>query len=177
MTTQSYLLPLQKVKEKTAGKSVPARKENEMSIDSNMMPYVQIAAFCQSVLQETNGSLSLIRLMDRYPVIGPGKEMQPTTINLTLVVVLKAGNMEGSATMTVKPQKPDGSAMPPMNVPVLFEGKERGVGLVTQIGLLINEAGLYWFDVLIDEVPLTRIPLRILYQQGQQITIVPPQAT
>ena len=148
-----------------------------MSVDTTVAPYVQIAAFCQTALQENNGALSLIRLVDRHPVVGPTKEMQPTTVNLTLVVVLKSGNMTGSATLTIKPTKPDGTPLPSMNAPVLFEGMERGVGLVTQMGLLVNEGGLYWFDVLIEQVLLTRIPLRILYQQSQQITIGPAQAT
>lgn len=148
-----------------------------MSTDTAMTPYVQIAAFCQTVLNES-GVVSLIRLIDRYPVVGQTKEMQPATINLTLAVVLKSGNMTGSATLTIRPTKPDGSSMPSMNVPVLFEGMERGVGLITQMGLVVNEAGLYWFDVLIDEeVLLTRIPLRILYQQGQQITLAQPPTT
>jgi hypothetical protein len=146
-----------------------------MSASFSVTPYVQVAAFCQTVLHEANGSLSLIRLMDRYPVVGATKEMQPTTVNLTLVVILKSGNMEGSAAMAIKPTKPNGGEMPAINVPVLFEGKERGVGLVTQIGLVLTEGGLYWFDVLIDEVPLTRIPLRILYQQAPQVTIAPQQ--
>jgi hypothetical protein len=144
---------------------------------SAMMPYVHVAAFCQTVLQEANGGLSLIRIVDRQLVVGESKEMQPSTVNLTLVVVLKAGNMQGSATLTIQPSKPDGSMMPAMNVPVLFEGNERGVGLVTPIGLVVNEMGLFWFEVQVDGVTLTRIPLRILYQQQQQITIGPPAAS
>src|SRR5262245_38494272 len=124
-----------------------------MSNSMSVIPYVQVAAFCQTALSEAQGMLSLIRLMDRYQVVGPTKDMQPTTVNLTLVIVLKSGNMQGSATMTVRPIKPDGSQMPPLNATVLFEGLERGVGLVSQIGLVVNDAGLYWFEVLIDEVP------------------------
>ncbi|HUA83480.1 MAG TPA: hypothetical protein VMB85_06435 [Bryobacteraceae bacterium] len=149
-----------------------------MSVDTSMTPYVHVAAFCQTALNEANGVLSLIRLIDRYPIVGQTKEMQPTTINITLAVVLKSGNMTGSATLSIKPMKPDGNPMPPLNVPVLFEGMERGVGIITQMQLALTEPGLYWFDVFIDEVVLlTRIPLRILYQEGQQIILSQPPTT
>lgn len=143
-------------------------------MSTEMMPHVQIAAFCHTVLQEANGTISLIRITDRHLIQGTTPELQPTTINLTLVVILKSGNMECSSTMTICPYDPDENALPMMKMPVLFEGKERGVGLISQMALGITKHGLYWFNVLIEEVLLTRIPLRILYQQGQQVSIVPP---
>lgn len=148
-----------------------------MADEMAVTPYVQIAAFCQTAIQEPNGILSIIRITDRHQIVGPTKELQPTPINLTLVVILKSGNMQGSATMNIRPATPSGGQLPQASVPVLFEGLERGVGVVTQMGMLVSEAGLYWFDVLIDDVLLTRIPLRILYAQGQQIGFAPPPAT
>lgn len=144
---------------------------------TGMTPYVQIAAFCHTVLREASGGMSLIRIADRHLIQGGTPEMQPTTINLTLAVILKSGNMEGSATMTIRPNDPDETPLPAIQMPVLFEGRERGVGLVSQMSLMAKKPGLYWFDVLIDGVLLTRIPLRILYHQAPQISIVPPQAT
>lgn len=141
------------------------------------MPFVHIAAFCQTALQEANGSLSLIRVTDRHMVQGSTPALQQVTVNLTLVIVLKAGNMEGSATLTVRPVDPDGKELPAIKMPVLFEGKERGVGLITQIGLVAKTVGLFWFDVLIEDTLLTRIPLRILYQQAPRISIAQPPTT
>lgn len=140
-----------------------------MPENMSITPWVQIAAFCQTTLQEANGAMSIIRLVDRHLVVGSTEEMQPTTVNLILIIVLKSGNMQGSATMTVAAVDPNGEGLPPLKIGVLFEGLERGPGLVTQIGLVVKDAGLYWFDVLIDGVLLTRIPLRILYQQAHQI--------
>ena len=139
-----------------------------------MGPYVQVAAFCQTVLREANGNMSVIRIVDRHPIVGPTEEMQPTSVNLTLVIVLKSGNMQGPSTMTIVPVDPNGKRLPEIKTPVLFEGMERGVGLVTELTFLVSEAGLYWFEALIDGVELTRIPLRILYQQGQKIQVGPP---
>ena len=41
-----------------------------MPQDDSMRPYVQIAAFCKTVLREANGNLSIIRIVDRHPVMG-----------------------------------------------------------------------------------------------------------
>ena len=55
-----------------------------MPQDDSMRPYVQIAAFCKTVLREANGNLSIIRIVDRHPVMGTTEEMQPTSVSLTL---------------------------------------------------------------------------------------------
>lgn len=148
-----------------------------MAENMSVTPYVQVAAFCQVALREAEGNLSLIRVADRQLVVGETKEMQPFNVQLTLVVILKSGNMQGSATLTVRPETPSGAQLPAFNSTVLFEGLERGVGIVSPVAFFVQETGLYWFDVLVDEVLLTRIPLRILYQQGPQISIGPPPSS
>jgi hypothetical protein len=140
-------------------------------------PYVQLAAFCQTALQEPNGILSVIRITDRFQIVGQTAELQSGQVNLTLAVVLKSGNMQCSSTMTIRPTSPNGIQMGEVKVPVLFEGQERGVGVITQIAMVVKETGLFWFDVLIDGVMLTRIPLRILYFQGRQTGSPPPPTT
>lgn len=139
--------------------------ENEESY----LPLVQVAAFCQLALPDAQGSLSLIRLIDRLPVMGTADEMQPQIIQgITLAIVLKAGFMRGKATLKVVPNTPSGAQMPASETSVLFEGEERGVAFVTPMGFVANEEGLYWFDVLINDVRLTRIPLRVIYQKIRQ---------
>ena len=145
-----------------------------MPHDESMGPYVQIAAFCETVLREANGNISIIRIVDRHQIVGPTEEMQQTTVNRTLALILKSGNMQGANTMTIVPVDPNGNRLPEIKNPVLFEGMERGVGLVADVAFAVKEAGLFWFEVLIDGVQLTRIPLRILYQQGQQRQAGPP---
>jgi len=145
--------------------------------EHSVTPYVQLAAFCNTTIQEANGNISIIRIADRYQIVGETPELQSGQVNLTLAVILKSGNMQGSSTLTIRPITPTGTQLPEVKVSVLFEGLERGVGLITQMGLAVKETGLFWFDVLIDGVELTRIPLRILYVQGRQIGSLPPQAT
>ena len=123
-------------------------------------PYVQVATFCQSALQESNGTLSLIRVTDRVAVPGTTPEMPPTQIqNLTLVIVLKSGEMRGRCnvkiTTTINEQ-----SMGELSIPVLFEAEDRGVGIVLPTGMMAKDEGIYWFTVSIEGGGiLTRIPL------------------
>jgi hypothetical protein len=103
--------------------------------------------------------------------------MAPTPIqNLTLVIVLKAGFMRGrysiKLTTTINEQ-----LIGEVELPVLFEGEDRGIGIILPIAFIAKEEGVYWFDVSLVEglVPLTRIPLRVMYQRLPQFG--PPPAT
>ena len=60
--------------------------------------------------------------------------------------------------------------MPEQEFPTLFEGRDRGVGIVAQIGFILDEEGLYWIDVFFREAIVTRIPMMVLYQMVAQIS-------
>jgi hypothetical protein len=135
-----------------------------------MRPFVQIAAICAAPLQEANGTLSLVRILDRIPVQGFTDDMVPQPLQqFALVVVLKSGAMKGKFHMKIVPETPSGKRLDGPTMSVLFEGDERGVAAVMPVPLVAEEEGLYWFDVFIEQEVLTRIPLRIMYQKIQPI--------
>ena len=134
-------------------------------------PYLQVAVLCEKALQEQDGVLSLIRIVDRITTtaIGPDApaEMPPVPVNLTAVIVLKAGQARGRYGLRIGLEAPSGlDAGPDVHLPVFLEGEDRGVNLVVAVNLQAEQEGLYWFNVFFgdDEVLLTRIPLRIVYQ-------------
>jgi len=133
-------------------------------------PWVATALLCERVLHEADGVLSLIRVIDRvtHSAVGPQPplEMPPVEIDLWAVIVLKSDEARGRHTVTVRPEKPSGEQMAATELPVLFEGEERGAAVVLNLKLALDQEGLYWFDVILDEQPtrLTRIPLRLVYQ-------------
>ena len=94
--------------------------------EESYKPQLQIATFCQSALQEINGSLSIIRLIDRHMIQGSQPEMLPTNIETTLVIVMKSGFMRGKAMIGVQCNTPSGKQLPMIQLPVLFEGEDRG---------------------------------------------------
>lgn len=134
--------------------------------DHPMRPFVQVACICQTPIQDVNGFFSIIRIMDRLPVGGPTDEMAPQPLNqLSLVIILKAGEMSGKYKLRIIPHTPSGNSLPAVETQVLFERDERGIVLATPLMMVATEEGLYWFDVMIEAEVLTRIPLRVIYQK------------
>lgn len=139
-------------------------------------PYLVAASFCDKVLQEADGVLSLIRLVDRWNIVGPTATMSPTVIQGTLVVLFKSGIARTSAQLTVTPISPGNARLQPIVAPLLFEGDdERGAGIVLPIGFPVQEPGLYWFEVALavtggEPEIMTFIPMRIVYLQTGSMT-------
>jgi uncharacterized protein DUF6941 len=136
-------------------------------------PWVQVAAFCQTAIKEANGALSIIRVLDRLGLAGMTPEMQPQPLQLTMVLILKSDEMRGQYRANIRCTSPLGNVTTGPEMPFLFEGEDRGIQLVLPTGVLASEPGLYWFDVLIENEIVTRVPLRVLYQRIQ----LPPGMT
>lgn len=128
--------------------------------------YLQIAVFCEKVLQEADGVISLIRVVDRFTVRGASAEMGNHVLKFTIVILFKSGFLRGKQKIHIRPLSPNKRELPAMEIPTLFEGDEdRGNGTIANIDFVVNEEGLYWFDVFLNEELVTRMPLRVLYQQ------------
>ena len=131
-------------------------------------PYLATAIFCEKVLHEKDGVLSAIRIVERINVsagAGAPDEMPSVPVQLTALLMFKSGFMRGKGTVTLTPQSPSVKRMPEAKFPALFEGEDRGVNLVVNVGLQAEEEGLYWFDVCFEQELVTRMPLRVLYQR------------
>jgi uncharacterized protein DUF6941 len=127
---------------------------------------LQIAAFCEKVLFETNGVVSLIRIVDRFNVNGPTPEMAPASLTFFLVVAFKAGFVRGKHIIRVIPLSPGNVDLPAIEMPQFFEGDDdRGVMVAAQMNFLVKEEGLYWFRVYFENALVTQMPLRVVYQQ------------
>jgi hypothetical protein len=146
-----------------------------MATESQDGPFVSVACICQSPLRETSGHLSLIRIMDRIPVVGSEPQMQPQPItNLALVVVLRSGVLRESYAVRIKTIAPDGQKIQETEMNVLFEGEDRGPAIIAPLALVVTQTGLYWIEVFLEERLLTRIPLRVQYQRVQGLPFLHP---
>lgn len=132
-------------------------------------PYLVAALLCERVLQEKDETISVIRMVDRIVVtvnaLGSPETIPPTPVNLNALISLKSGSARGRGTVKWRVETPSGLKLPDQLLPVLFEGDDRGVNLIVALNLVIDQEGVYWFHVLLEEKLLTRIPLRILYQR------------
>jgi hypothetical protein len=142
-------------------------------------PYVEIAAFCHTALMEANGQLSVVRVIDRLsvpiPKLPPGATLPPGVslpvppAQITLVIVLKSGFYKGKGTIRIQPKSPTGQDLPLAQFPAFFEGDERGVQIILPMAIVLQEEGLYWFEVGLENpaMVLTKVPLRVIHQEVQ----------
>jgi len=139
-------------------------------------PFVQAACFCDTVLQETAGVFSLIRVVDtvEQSATGPNPphEMPAFTIRLKMVIMLKSGSALGRRDLKIVPQLPTKETKDPLIYSVHFEGEEKGHNFLIDFGFTLEHEGVYWFKIYIadenEENILTSIPLRAKY--NRQIT-------
>jgi hypothetical protein len=53
-----------------------------------------------------------------------------------------------------------------MDFPVLFEGDDRVPAISFEVkNWIVDQEGLYWWDLYLNEELVTRMPLRVMYQR------------
>lgn len=132
-------------------------------------PYLQAGCFCETVIEDKTGALSLIRIIDTltHTEAGPAppEELVPFPFALKMVLMLKSGKARGRANLRIVPEMPTGASLDPVTLTVHFEGEEKGQNVITNVALTFEHEGLYWFKVYLDDTVLTAIPLRIRYNR------------
>lgn len=137
-------------------------------------PYLNAALLCEKVLQERDGVLSIIRVVDRFTImaisagVSAPESLPPGIVNFHVVVVLKSGLFKGTAPIKLIFHSPSGQTIGETTTDVFFEGDDRGINLVSPQQMQVTEDGLYWIDVLCAGELFTRIPLRVIYQRVNQ---------
>lgn len=136
-----------------------------MSIEDG--PYLAAALLCEKVLVEKDEVLSAIRIVDRIIHTARAEIMPPLNVDLRLLLVFKSGPAHGSRNVTVRLAQPSGRVQQPVMLPIFLEGGDgdRGANLLIEVRFQALEDGLYWFDILLNEELITRVPLRIVYQR------------
>lgn len=132
-------------------------------------PYLNVATFCELVIEDKAGVLSLIRIVDRMEITAQGtavpEEMPPQIINWFLVLLLKSGMAKGSHEIKILPELPSGITITPFIFSVHLEGGNRGQNVVSRLGMKIEEPGIYWFKIYVDDQFYTQVPLEVIYSR------------
>jgi len=131
-------------------------------------PYLKAALLCQDVIEDKQGVLSLIRVVDRFQqlAVGPGApaEMPPMNIAVYAVLMFVAGEARGSHEVNLTLRRPSGLANELASSTILLEGEDRGANIIAQMQLQLTDQGLHWIEVRLDQnVLLTRMPLRVVF--------------
>lgn len=132
-------------------------------------PYLTTATFCEQVLQEATGVISLIRIVDRMTITSTGadapEEMPPAQLNWTLVITLKSGDARGSHPVKIVPQLPSGETKSPLIMSVHLEGDNKGQNIISRMTMDLEMPGIYWFNIYVDDQLLTKVPLEVIYSR------------
>lgn len=138
-------------------------------------PYVSVAAFCQTALLESTHQLSMIRIVDQLTIQVPkfppgftlpqGITVPVPTAQITMVIVLKSGIYEGKATIKMQPKSPTGKDLLLAQFPTLLQGREQGIQVIMPMAIVFQEEGVYWFEITLDDLLLTKVPLRIMHTE------------
>jgi|1186.fasta_scaffold174168_3 hypothetical protein len=130
-------------------------------------PHLAAALICENVLQEQNGVISAIRIIDRVHFHSEDESRRERQV--TVLVTLKSGAARGRYKVGIRIEKPSGEQGSTFEAPVFFEGEERGVNLILPTHFAPEQEGLYWFDVFFEGERITRIPLRALFEPPPRV--------
>ena len=141
------------------------------------LPLLKAALICETVIPRNDGVLSLINIVDRRTMTASGTavppEMPPQEWEFNLVLLFNSGAYVGKAAIAIAVQGPDGLRKPVHSAEHYFEGEDRGANLILQMKFAFKTEGLYWFEVYVNDQPMTRVPLRVMYQRVTR-TLPPP---
>jgi len=108
-------------------------------------PYLVAALLCEKVLQEKDGTISVIRMIDRITLtvntLDSPETIPSTIINLSALISLKSGSARGKGIVKLRVETPSGLKLLDQLLPVLFEGDDRGVNLIVAFNMVIDQEG------------------------------------
>ncbi len=140
-----------------------------MSSHLSLGPYVQAALLCDHVVQESNGRVTIVGLLDRVVVRSaePASPSQipPTIVSCHAVVILKTGSRPGKYKLRLVLTTPSKKPLREFSVDITLPSEEdKGVNIVMPIQFPATEEGIYWFEVRLndEELPLTKTSLRLV---------------
>lgn len=131
-------------------------------------PYLTAAFLCERVLEEKDGVKSAIRIHDKVIQTASGTKfpdiMPPIPAAPTLFLSLKNGKARGKHVIKLILMKPDNTVASEQTISVNLAGADNnGTELVARLQVMLDQEGIYWFDVYYDEIRLTRIPWEVVY--------------
>lgn len=119
---------------------------------ANTEPYVQAACIAESVLVESDGVASAIRMTDTFTVNEPPNmpaNLKPA-MALNVFIALKSGDVKGESEIELVLRPPSGKTQSFGTRPIVLEGGIHGATMKVTLNVLGLEYGdkPYWLDVL-----------------------------
>lgn len=130
-------------------------------------PSLRISVLCERVLEEKDGSLSLIRLIDRLVITAEGtdlpKELPPSQVALIALMswIDGLGNYEAK----IRVNFPDGNSLESPTFPFYLDSLDKVQNHIVRMTLPIKRDGIYWFNFLLGDEVKGKVPLRVIYER------------
>ncbi|HYT87529.1 MAG TPA: hypothetical protein VEL76_02315 [Gemmataceae bacterium] len=146
-----------------------SKKRKGKSDKPKVMPLLAMAIFCERVLEEKDNVLTIVRVVDRLivpkpPELPPAPKGEPPpqlAVPLPAVIMFKSGDAKGEYPFRIEIVWPSGRRLRAQDMALTFLGAETGFNLRTVVPIPVDEEGLYWYEVFLQEHLVTRMPLRI----------------
>lgn len=132
-------------------------------------PYLTAALFCERVIEDKEGVLSVIRIMDSIVIELPAdapddfpSEHNRLPVAFDGLIAIKTGDSPGEHTLRVEMISPSGKRSEThRHVVALKEQEHGGANLTLHNTIKLKHGGLFHFEVFIDDRLATRVPFRI----------------
>jgi hypothetical protein len=148
-----------------------------LSSSASPGPWLLVAAFCDRVLDDGEGNLSLDRLIGRLTLV-PEDPSAPNVMpelshTLTFVLTILTPPGRTSAPLVLGIRSPDGQLRvgPPINFK--FTTETPASTLVMPFQMTFHVEGLHLVEVVLDDKLITRIPLDVVYLPQKRSTNPP----
>lgn len=126
------------------------------------------ALLCERVLEEKDGTVSVIRIAERLKIdiagTFPRGDKVALGIPVVLLLVFKRESEEASEyVVAVTATTPAGREIPIVETELaIVSGRGKGADLILSFTFPVTGHGLYWVSVTADEQLLTRVPIEVV---------------
>jgi len=152
-------------KKKKPRRSSSRSRATRRSRTNRKEPLLAAAVLCDKVLREEDNVVSLVRLIDVFNISGTASTLPPGMARLVLFVMFRSGEALGVRRLRIVAKSPTGDILSQDERKMEFKGDEHGAVAAIDLKMGITQTGLYWFDVTLNDNLMTRIPLRVRYEQ------------
>jgi hypothetical protein len=143
-------------------------------------PYLQVAVICEKALEEKNGVISIIRIIDRVTITYVGHDvpdkMPETPVSFVLVASFKSGEFNGEKELRIvlkEAGSKDKEGKKLFSLPLTFEGDEKGTNVILNSVMQTKTEGVYWFEIFLDDNFYSKVPLTVHYKPEKSAAPAP----
>jgi hypothetical protein len=167
---QAQLRPNKTMAKKKARSKKTAQKKRSVG-----GPFLACAVFCDSVLRGEDGTMTAVRMIDKVTLTIPASAPQnvPSEENALLTSVegligFKKGDAGTKHKVKLVMNAPSGKSKELKEQLAEFRSElHSGYNLRIKTTIAVTETGLYWLDVYLDSVRMTRMPLLITVNRAE----------